>query len=207
MDSKDFKIVGITGGIGSGKSTAAKYIESLGYPVVYTDYLAKQVMNDNIEVKSQLVNLFGEEIYDDSGNLNSAKLSELVFDKNANDNVKLTQLNKIVHPPTIDLMMKEIEILLEQGNNLIFVESALIYEAGLEDGFDYIIVIDADEDKRIERTSKRLKLSSEEIRRRNSQQISTVTKRNMADFTIENNGNIEQMYNSIDFVLSIIKMA
>lgn len=207
MENKEFKIIGITGGIGSGKTTAAKYIESLGYPVIYTDVLAKLVMTKNYEVKAELIKSFGDEIYLGSGELNSVRLSDIVFDADLQNNEKLTRLNKIVHPPTIELMMSEIENLLTQGETLIFVESALIYEAGLDDGFDYIIVIDADEEKRIERTSLRLKLSSEKIRKRNCQQISTITKKNMADFVIENNGNIEQLYKSIDLVLTIIKMA
>lgn len=204
---RDIVLVGITGGIGSGKTTAAQYIEKLGYPVIYTDNLAKIVMNTDENVKSKLINEFGGEIYNDNGEINSIKLSKIVFDINSDDNVKLTRLNQIVHPPTIDLLMEEVEKLLDKGEKLIFVESALIYEAGLEDGFDYIIVIDADEDKRIERTANRLKLSSDEIRKRNRQQISTEYKKKLADFVIENNGNIEQLYNSIDFVLDIIKMA
>jgi len=204
---KDFVLVGITGGIGSGKTTAANYIAQLGYPVIYTDSLAKFVMNNDEYVKSQLKNYFGSEIYNSNGEIVAEKLSSIVFDINSNNDENLTRLNQIVHPPTIDLMMEEIEKLLEKGEKLIFVESALIYEAGLEDGFDYIIVIDADEEKRIERTATRLKLSSEEIRKRNSKQISTEYKRNMADFVIENNGDIEQMHKSIDFVLSLIKMA
>ncbi len=207
LDEKDFLIIGITGGIGSGKTSAAKYIESLGYPVIYTDMLAKKVMNSDENVINEIKRAFGNDVYLDSGELNSAKLSNIVFDINAQNNEKLTKLNRIVHPPTIDLMMKEIEVFLEEGSELVFVESALIYEAGLEDGFDYVIVIDADEEVRIERTSERLKLSSEEIRRRNSQQISTTMKKNMADFVIENNGDVEQLYKNIDFVLSIIKMA
>jgi len=204
---KEIVLVGITGGIGSGKTTAAKYIEQLGYPVIYTDYLAKVVMNTNENVKLALINEFGNEIYNDNGEINAAKLSEIVFDINSEDNVKLTRLNQIVHPPTIELMMEEIEKLLEKGEKLIFVESALIYEAGLEDGFDYIVVIDADEKKRIERTAKRLKLSDEKIRKRDCQQFSTEYKRNMADFVIENNGDIDQLYKSIDFILNLIRMA
>lgn len=206
-ESEDYKIIGITGGIGSGKTTAAKYIESKGYPVIYTDNLAKVVTKNDAALKAKLINAFGSDIYDTDGNLDSNKLSKIVFDTYEQDNAKLTLLNQIVHPPTIELMMEQIEELIELGNQLIFVESALIFEAGLDDGFDYIIAIDADEDKRIERTSARLKLSSEEIRKRNSQQISTDIKKKLADFVIENNGNIDQMYNSIDLILTIIKMA
>lgn len=207
IDKKDIKLVAITGSIGAGKTTAAKYIESLGFPVVYTDELAKFVMNNNVEVIDQLKNVFGESIYDEKNVLDSKLLSKLIFDNCDKGDDKLARLNAIVHPPTIDMMIKEIEKLIENDHKLIFVESALIYEASLQDGFDYVIVIDAPENIRLERSANRLKLSVDEIRKRNCKQISTETKKEFADFVIENTGNIEQLHKSVDLILSIIKMA
>jgi dephospho-CoA kinase len=201
------KIIAITGNIGSGKSTLAKFFEDKGYPVIKTDNLAKTIMLINEDVKTKLKKEFGDEIYDVDGKLNSNLLSSLVFNSADSSHLYLEKLNKIIHPIVIEKMMEEIEKLIEKGENLIFVESALIYEAGLDEGFDYVIVVDSKEDLRIKRTAQRLQLSDTEIRIRDSVQLSAQVKKNLADFVIENNENIDKLHSSAEFVLEMIKMA
>ena len=204
---KNIKIVAITGSIGSGKSTVAKFIEEMGYPVIKTDDLAKIIMLNDEEVKRKLIKEFGENIYNDNGTLNSKQLSLIVFDKIDSNHTKLEKLNQIIHPIVIEQMIMEIDKFVQMGEALIFVESALIYETGLDEGFDYIIDVDCREELRIKRTAERLKLSEEEIRNRDSVQISAQVKKNLADFVIENNNNLEKLRFSTEFVIEMIKMA
>jgi dephospho-CoA kinase len=204
IENSQVKICAITGGIGSGKSTVANYYEQKGFQVIRTDNLAKNIMETNSNVINLLKQEFGNEIYINN-KLNSKLLSDKVFNSTSPD--QLEKLNKIVHPAVIEEMINEIEILINRGETIIFVESALIYEANLEEGFDYIIVIDAKEDLRIQRTAKRMQLSEEEIRIRNREQISTEVKKNLADFVIENNGQVEELLSNAGFILDLIKMA
>lgn len=201
-----FKVIAITGGIGSGKSSIAHHYANKGYPVIYTDILAKEIMMHDNNVMEKLIETFGESIYSEGKILNSNYLSKITFgEEGSKENIQ--KLNQIVHPVVIEKMMYEIELLVEAGHEIIFVESALIYEAGLDEGFDYIIVVDADEDKRFLWSQKNMKLSEYEFRKRNSEQISTEVKKNLADFVIENKGNISEMLNSADFILELVKLA
>lgn len=204
-DSDDFKVIAITGGIGSGKSTVAEHYVKLGYPVINTDSLAGKIMRNDSQIKKKLIEVFGEDLYFENGELNNKQFSDLVFGEKNNSN--LEKLNKIVHPAVIDEMIEQIEELVESGNTLIFVESALIYESALDEGFDYVIVVDANEEKRVKWASERLKLSGEEIRNRMKEQLSSEHKKNMADFVIENNGTIEELLKNAEFLLDIIKLA
>jgi dephospho-CoA kinase len=131
----------------------------------------------------------------------------LVFSDIDKSSDNLAKLNQIVHPCVIEEMMERIEDFALQGEKIIFVESALIYEAELEDGFDYIIVVDAPEEMRIKWAKEKMKLSEEQIRNRISGQISTEVKKNLADFVIQNNGTIPEMLASAEFVLDLIKLA
>lgn len=204
---ENIKICAITGGIGAGKSEVAKLYADLGFPVINTDILAKKLISSSKKIQEELKREFGNEIFDNSSILNSQLLSSIVFTNDEEGFHNLEKLNKIVHPVVISEMIKEIEKLIKAGNQLIFVESALVYEAALDDGFDFIIVIDAEEKFRIKRTAERLKLSEEEVRIRNREQISTDVKKNLADFVIENNGTIEEMLTNAAFILELIKMA
>ena len=196
-------IVAITGGIGTGKTTVAEIIHSKGYDVISTDNIAKELMNTNSDVITQIKAEFGETIYSPDGKLDSHKLSSIVFAANSTD--ALDRLNMIVHPPTIDLMMKQIEHQLHEGSKILFVESALVYEAVLDEGFDYVIAVVCDEKIAIERVKQRSNLSEQEIRSRMSSQIDNKSKSELADFAIENSGSLANLAESVQFVLDIIE--
>lgn len=206
-NKQEVKIIAITGGFGSGKSTVADYYEKQGYPVINTDLLAKDIMANDTNVQKELVKVFGDKILNTTGNINYHKLADLVFDNSAISKDNLAKLNQIVHPPTIQAMINRIEELINIGTEIIFVESALIYESALDEGFDYIIVVDAKEDIRIKRIMAKTKLTEQEIRNRMREQISTQVKANLADFVIENNGSIEKTLDNAAFILDLIKMA
>jgi dephospho-CoA kinase len=205
--NNEVKIIAITGGFGSGKSTVAGFYEKQGYPVINTDLLAKDIMTNDSIVKVELVKVFGNKILNENGEIIFQHLSKLAFDNNEKSKDNLAKLNQIVHPPTIQAMINKIEEYIKDGIEIIFVESALIYESALDEGFDYIIVVDAKEDVRMKRIKEKMKLSDEEIRNRMREQISTQVKVNLADFVIENNTNIEKTLDNAAFILDLIKMA
>ncbi|MCE5304164.1 MAG: dephospho-CoA kinase [Chloroherpetonaceae bacterium] len=201
------KVIGITGGIGSGKTTLAKIIESLGYKVIYTDIIAKKIMNESPEIRQKIIDAFGNESYKANSELNNTFISNIVFAEGDEAKSKLETLNRIVHPAVIDEMIKETEKLEQIGEEIVFIESALIYEAGLEDGFDYIIVVDAREDLRAKRAALRLGISESEVLNRMRKQNSTQVEKNLADFVIENNSTIDELKDKARFIVDLIKLA
>ncbi|HAW09368.1 MAG TPA: dephospho-CoA kinase [Bacteroidetes bacterium] len=201
------KVIGITGGIGSGKTTLAKIIESLGYKVIYTDIIAKKIMNESPEIRQKIIDAFGSDSYSANSELNNTYISNIVFAEGDEAKSKLETLNRIVHPAVIDEMIKETEKLEQIGEEIVFIESALIYEAGLEDGFDYIIVVDAREDLRAKRAALRLGISESEVLNRMRKQNSTQVEKNLADFVIENNSTIDELKDKARFIVDLIKLA
>jgi dephospho-CoA kinase len=197
----DFLVFAITGGLATGKTTAAKFIQNLGYPVVFTDDIAKVLMIENNEIKDKIIKKFGSKAYHNDGSLNAAFISELVFADESDDN--LQALNQIVHPYVIDEMMLQIESLSEKGDKIIFVESALIYEAELNDGFDYIITVVCSEANQIKRAMARGNLSEKQAIARISKQISLKDKAAWSDFVLNNDNSIDGLENSIRFLLPI----
>ncbi|MDT3740799.1 MAG: dephospho-CoA kinase [Candidatus Kapabacteria bacterium] len=198
-------VIAITGGIGSGKSEAARIFRELGRSVISTDELAKVVMNTDNSVKKQIISTFGSNSYNSDGVLSAGHISSTVFSGNESQSDNLQKLNLIVHPPVIELMISEIEKTIEAGEKLVFVESALIYESALDEGFDYIICITADDDLRIQRVRQRSGISEEQIIQRMKEQISQEEKIKLSDFEIENNKSINDLKNSINFLLPILE--
>jgi dephospho-CoA kinase len=194
-------VIGITGVIGSGKTTVASIIEEEGFKVFYTDKIAKDVIEKDETVRKKLISEFGKDVFDENGQLNNKYLSDLVFNSEGDDN--LNKLNNIIHPVVIQKMIDITKNCETEGESVIFFESALIFEAGLEDGFDYIISVVSDIDKTVERLEN--KMSKIDILKRMSKQIPQEEKAKNSDFVIENNGSIEDLKNSIKFILNIIK--
>ncbi|MEE9431318.1 MAG: dephospho-CoA kinase [Melioribacteraceae bacterium] len=192
-------IIGITGGIGSGKSTVAQYYKAQSLVVLDADVIAKQVMVENNDVVRKLKQTFGNDSYSKK-ELNTKFIASQVFGNEG----KLGKLNSIVHPPTI-VQIKKQATSLSSKSNLVFVEAAILFEANWQDNFDYIILVTSDEDLRISRVSKRDKTSEEKIRNRIQHQLDDKDKKGRADFTIENNGTLEELKVKAGFILSLIK--
>ena len=170
--------VGLTGGIGSGKSTVAHVFEILGIPVYYADKEAKRLMNEDPEIKKQLVEHFGEEAYADNL-LNRRFIAEIVF----KDKEKLQLLNSLVHPITI---RKAEEWMLQHQTPYVIKEAALIFESGSQENLDYVIGVSAPLNLRIQRTIKRDGVSREEVLSRMQNQIQETIKMRLCDFVIRN---------------------
>ena len=172
--------VGLTGGMGSGKTTVAAVFAALGIPVYSADDAAKRLMNEDESLKAQLMEKFGENTYT-NGSLNRAHLAAEVF----TDKDKLTLLNSIVHPATIADGEKWMQ---QQTTPYAIKEAAIIFESGSQRYLDYIIGVDAPVTLRIYRSMKRDHLSKEEVNARLNRQMDDAIKMKLCDFVINNNG-------------------
>ena len=171
--------VGITGGIGSGKSTVAHVFSTLGVPVYYADDAAKHIMNVDPAVKEAITALFGEEVYE-GGTLQRKALSAKVF----NDKDKLAQLNAIVHPATIRFGNEWLE---RQTYPYAIKEAALLFETGTAAQLDFIIGVYAPDTLRIRRVMERDGVSRELVKQRMEKQIQEQIKMRLCDTVIVNN--------------------
>jgi dephospho-CoA kinase len=171
--------VGLTGGLGSGKTTVAKIFETLGIPVYYADDAAKRVMNENVELKKRIIENFGATSYKDEI-LNRAYLAATVFP----DLQKTALLNSLVHPATIadaELWMKQ------QQSPYAIKEAALIFESDAYKHLDYVIGVSAPYELRLQRGMDRDGLSKEAIDIRMSRQMDETEKMERCDFVLFNN--------------------
>ena len=174
--------IGLTGGIGSGKTTVARVFETMGIPVYYADDAAKRLMNNDPALKKALIDLFGELCYKD-GTLNRSYLASLVFQ----DPQKREQLNQLVHPATIadanDWLSKQ---------NAVYAlrEAALLFESGAAEGLDYVIGVSAPTAIRIKRVMQRDQLSEEDVKKRMATQLQDTIKLKLCDFVIINDDRV-----------------
>lgn len=170
--------VGLTGGIGSGKSTVAKVFEVLGIPVYYADDAAKRLMNQDDDVKRTIQKQFGDAVYTNDV-LNKKQLADIVF----NNPEKLQQLNKIIHPATI----KDAERWMQnQTAPYAIKEAALIFESGAQEHLDYVIGVTAPAPLRIQRTMHRDNVTREEVMARMDKQLDESVKMKLCDFILVN---------------------
>ena len=195
---KKLKVV-ITGGIGSGKSSVSKIIESFGFPVIKADDLAKELMLKDESVKKKIIKTFGKESFTEKG-INTKYLAENVF----NSKDKVDKINSIIHPPTIK-KIEEISKRLFEKHNLVFVESALVYEAKIQKLFDYVILIYAEEEIRIARKLEKNGMNRADIEKRMSFQIPDEKKTNRAHFVIDNNTTLAELESRTKFVIELLK--
>ena len=192
-------IIGITGGIGSGKSTVAQHYKDNGLAVLDADQIAKQVMAENDHVIVRIKQTFGKQSFVD-GKLNTKYVADKVFGNSDN----LNKLNQIVHPPTISQIKKQANLLLTKSN-MVFVEAAILFEANWQSNFEFIILVTSDENIRIKRIVERNGFSEEKIKSIIQNQLDDKDKKGRADFTIENDGTIEELKTKTNFILSLIK--
>ncbi|GIV29763.1 MAG: dephospho-CoA kinase [Bacteroidia bacterium] len=173
------KIICITGGIGSGKSTVSKIIQTLGYPVYYSDERAKQ-MYFLPDIKKQIIQLLGKEAYLNDQQINKNYIASKIF----SDQLLLKEINRIIHSAVKDDFQKFLNE--NKEKNIVFKESALIFEAGLQNNCDKIILITAPKNIRVKRVMKRDRLSEEEILQRMDKQWDDDEKIKQSDYVIVN---------------------
>ncbi|HET7732445.1 MAG TPA: dephospho-CoA kinase [Paludibacter sp.] len=176
-------VIGITGGIGGGKSTLAARLRDEGFEVYDSDMEARRLQNEHPVIREQLIELFGEDIYTEQG-LNRTAIAGMVF---TNKDL-LLKLNKVVHPVVEAHFRNWVDK--NSENKFLFVESAILFESGFDKFVDKVIVITASEEVRIRRVIKRDGSTVEQVLARMSSQISEDFKTSKADFIIHSDDNM-----------------
>ncbi len=187
------KIIGLTGGIGSGKSTVANYIASKGIPVYIADDEAKRLMESD-EIKQKIQSLFSESILNKNQTLNRKRIAELVF----NNPSKLQELNAVVHP----LVHQHFKNWVKEHENFPFVikEVAILFETGGNKQCDKVILITAPEDLRIERACNRDNVDRETVLNRMKNQLPEAEKELLSDYVIHNI-DLKETFKEVDVIL------
>ena len=172
------KRIGITGGIGAGKSLVAEIIKAMDYPVYNSDERAKELTDSNPKIKEGLIHLFGEEIYQND-KLNKFALAQAIF----SDESLREKVNALIHP----IVREDLNLWsLAQNNSLVFNESAILFETGSFKNFDAIILVYAPEELRIKRIMKRDNCSENEVLKRMNSQFSDEEKYQLTEFRVLN---------------------
>lgn len=172
--------IGITGNIGSGKTTVCKLFELLGIPVFYADFHAKKVMTEDADLVAAIRSNFGDEAYFANGSLNRKHISTIVF----NNETELKKLNALVHPAVFRAFDQWAEQ--HQQHFYVLKEAALLFESGSDQQCDQTIVVAAALDARVKRVVQRDQLTEEEVLRREKKQIPQEEKEAKANFIIHN---------------------
>ena len=180
------KIIGLTGGIGSGKTTVAKFIEEMGFPVYFSDDRAKEIVNDDEVLKNRIKELLGDEAYDENGFYNRKYVSGIVF----NDDEMRLQLNALIHPAVKIDFENWVE---NQNSEFVFKETALLFELKLNESCYKSVLVTADDNIRIKRVMDRDGKTYREVEAVMTKQMPEKDKVKKADFVIYNNSNIEDL--------------
>lgn len=193
-------IIGITGSIGTGKSTVSNYLILKGYSVVDADKISKGAYNIGSNGYKAILEVFGVEILNSNGEVDRKKIKKIVFD---NSNM-LQRLNMAIHPIIINEIEKEIEILLE-SQNVVFLDAPLLIETEVHKKVDKIIVVVCDKNEQINRIIKRDKITADMAISIINSQMSIDEKLKFADYIVYNNSTIENLYSQVDEIILEIK--
>ncbi len=183
------KVIGLTGGIGSGKSTAAHILAEFGAKVIDADKVAHEVFNPGTEGLQKVVETFGEGVLNSLGEIDRKKLGEIVF----NNPTALSTLNEIIHPRAYELTRSRLEEFRKQGVEVVVLEVILLVEAGWDHLADEIWVTVATEDTVVKRLQESRGLTKQEILTRIHAQTPNEERTKYADVVIENDGSYEEL--------------
>lgn len=181
-------VVGLTGGIASGKSTVSAIFREMNIPVIDADQIAKEVVQNGRVAYSKIVEAFGKEILQEDLEINRAALGQIIF----HNEQERQKLNSIVHPEVRSEMLKQKEQLIAEQYQLVVLDIPLLFESKLTYLVDQVIVVHVNELVQLERLQKRNNLSKEDALARIKSQLSLTEKAKMADFIIDNNGSIDE---------------
>lgn len=192
------QIIGITGGIASGKSTVSLYLQELGFTIVDADLASRAVVEPGEEAYHQVVKAFGEDILLTDGNIDRVKLGSIIF----NDQEKRLLLNGIVHPAVRNWMRLKTEAALSSGEETVFMDIPLLFESKLTFMVDKTLLIYVDEQVQLKRLMNRNGLSETEALARINSQMPLADKKALADAVIDNNGDINETKRQVKVILS-----
>jgi dephospho-CoA kinase len=191
-------IVGLTGGIASGKSTVANLIKDLGITVIDADIEARLAVEPGEKAYQQIVEHFGGEILLEDGSINRPKLGDIIF----NHQEERMVLNGIVHPAVRERMNEKKVAAKERGENMVVMDIPLLFESKLTDLVEKIILVYVDEDVQLERLMKRNHYTEAEAMARIRSQMPLIEKKKRSDFIIDNNGSLEQTQKQLNAILN-----
>lgn len=187
-----YKIIGLTGGIASGKTTVSDYLKKRGYVVLDADAYSKKTTAKNGPAIPAIIEAFGADIVSDAGELDRKKLGSIIF----NDADKRRELNEIVHPLIRKMMNADEEKYIQKGH--VFLDIPLLFENGLNERCDLVVTVFVDRDTQIKRLTARNDLTVEEAEARINSQMPLTEKVQKSDFRLDNNGTVEMLYEQID---------
>lgn len=196
------KIVGITGGIGSGKSTVAHILRNRGWRVDSSDDIARDIMDDPAVVE-EIAKVLGPDVVE-GGSLNRGRIARLIFGSEQGHAEARSRVNSIVHPLVLQKHIDLLDQYAMQDCSIAAIETALLYEIGLQGGFDYIILVTAPVEVRAARIMTR-GLTREEAMNRITSQLETEETKGDADFIIENAGTLTQLNANAELTAQIIE--
>ena len=198
-------VIGLTGGIGTGKSTVSQILKEKNFPVIDLDVISHEVIKFP-KVMEKIIENFGKEVleYNNTGNwiISREKLGRVIF----GNREKRLILNSIMHPEILRIMREKI-LECKKENKIIFVEIQLLFEVQWEKEFDYILLVSAEKDTQVKRILARDKRSKEEALSIINSQMPLDEKKKRSDYVIENDGNIQDLERKIDeFLKKVVKM-
>ncbi|MFH1943787.1 MAG: dephospho-CoA kinase [bacterium] len=183
-------VVGITGGVGSGKTAFARFLRDLGAHVIEADEIARKLVDEKEELKNSLRTTFGSDVFDKRGRLRRRLLGRIAF----SNSEKLDLLNRIFWPPLVSAIEARIEEMQKVDNKaLIVVDAAILFEAGMEALFDIVVVVHTPSAKRLKWLSNCRDWSREEVLRRVKSQMDEKESMRRADIVIENAGSLDTL--------------
>ncbi len=195
-DRKRQVIIGITGGIGSGKSTVTEYISQKGFPIVDADKISKKLMDEE-DTACQVIDAFGNGILDANGNVDRRKLREMVFC----DKVLLQRLNSIFHPKIREGIENEIARLKKEGKDIIFLDAPLLIENKIDRMVDEVWIVSCSKETQIERVVKRDGSNRNEVDNIMKRQMPLEKKMKHADLVFQNEDSIKDLREKIEEAL------
>lgn len=190
------KLIGLTGGIGAGKSTVSDYLKQKGYPVLDADLVAREIVEPGTETLSELSRTFGEEILNPDGSLDRGALAKIAFSDPENKKI----LDQIMHGKVIEILLSRAKAITEEP--VVFIDVPLLFETGMDRYMDQVWLVDADEDVRIQRVMERDGSSMEDVRKRILYQSGRDEKIKRSDVVLNNCCDRDILYEQIDERLS-----
>lgn len=188
------KIIGLTGGIGSGKTTVSNYLIEKGFAVIDADKVAREIVEPGMKATKAIEFEFGSDMINPDGSINRKKLGDAVF----SDQEKLEKLNQITHKEILDRIKRNILELKNRHLRLVFIDAPLLFETGIDSMVHETWVVDVPENIRIERIKKRDFIEDEMIKSRIASQMEQHIKNTKATIVIDNSLGMEELYKKID---------